>query len=165
MILATHAVAGAAAAKIFESNPLAAFIVAFLSHFILDAIPHWDYTLLSYKKSLDPLNGNMVWGKKFIIDLVRIFFDFWTGIFLSILFFKTQSNYQTSIIILGAFGGMLPDALQFAYWKLKTEPLKTLQKFHRFAHTKNEILKEKTTLGILTQLAIIALIILIFGKF
>ena len=161
MILVTHAIAGAAAAKLFSSNPIAAFIAAFLSHFVLDAIPHWNYKLLSREENpFDPLNGDMHWGKKFIIDIARISLDFAAGIVLSIVLFKSHSDYQTSIIILGAFAGMLPDALQFVYWKLKIEPFRTLQKFHRFAHTKHEI-ENHLVLGVISQTLIIAIIVII----
>ncbi len=161
MILMTHAIAGAAAARLFPSNPVAAFIAAFLSHFVLDAISHWNYKLLSHKKNpSDPLNGDMIFGKKFIIDISKIFLDFIAGIVLSIWLFNPQSDYQTSILILGALGGMLPDALQFAYWKLKIEPFRSLQKFHRWIHTKYEI-ENHLVLGVISQALIIAIIVVI----
>jgi hypothetical protein len=156
----THAIAGAAVAELFPSNPTAAFIAAFLSHFVMDAIPHWNYKLLSHKKNpSDPLNGDMVMGKKFIIDISKIFLDFSSGIILSLLLFKHQSDYQASILILGALGGMLPDALQFAYWKLKIEPFRSLQKLHRWVHTKHEIINHPI-FGVISQAAIIAIIVI-----
>ncbi len=159
MILMTHAIAGAAAARLFPSNPAAAFIAAFLSHFVLDAIPHWNYRLLSHENNpSDPLNGDMVFGKKFIIDISKIFIDFAAGIALSVWLFSPKSDYQASILILGALGGMLPDALQFVYWKLKIEPFRSLQKFHRWVHTKYEI-KNHLVLGVTSQILIIAIIV------
>ena len=47
MILSTHAVVGGALAGLFPSHPVAAFAVGFASHFVIDAIPHWDYPLRS----------------------------------------------------------------------------------------------------------------------
>lgn len=133
MTLTTHAIVGAAVAELFPSNPAAAFIAAFLSHLAIDAIPHWDYKLHSYRRDPnDPLNGDMVLGKDFWIDIAKISFDFFLGIFLSLILFShlDQPTQNSAIVILGAIGGMLPDACQFAYWKLRVEPFKILQKFH-----------------------------------
>jgi hypothetical protein len=42
MILSTHAIVGAAIASFLPSHPTIAFVLGFGSHFVLDAIPHWD---------------------------------------------------------------------------------------------------------------------------
>lgn len=164
MIFTTHAIAGAAVAKLFSTNPAAAFIAAFLSHFILDAIPHRDYNLLSRKiNPSDPLNGDMVWGKKFIIDILKISIDIAAGITLSLLFIKSQSTYQTSVIIFGAIGGILPDGLHFLYWKLKIEPLRSIQKVHGWFHFKDRFKNRPVFLGLVMQ-AIIAAVIIIASR-
>jgi hypothetical protein len=165
MILATHAIAGAAAAEIFPGNSSLAFVAAFLSHFILDAIPHWNYRLKSkVEDSSDPLDGKMIWGRKFIIDILKISLDFAAGIAFSILFFSKGADQNVAITILGALGGMLPDALQFAYWQLKVEPFKSLQKFHHWIHPKKER-QLSLAVGAPLQILIAAVIIFTAGLF
>jgi len=165
MILATHAIAGAAAAQLFPDNPWLAFIAAFASHFILDAIPHWNYQLKSKAKDpSDPLDGKMIWGKKFIVDILKISLDFAAGIALSILFFSKGADQNTAVTILGALGGTLPDALRFAYWQLKVEPFKFLQKFHYWIHPKKER-QLSLAVGIPLQVLIVAVIIVATGFF
>ncbi len=45
MTLGTHAVAGALIGAVASQNLAFAASAAFLSHFLLDTIPHWDYAL------------------------------------------------------------------------------------------------------------------------
>lgn len=42
MFEVAHALAGAAAGS-FAGGPVGAFVIGFISHGILDAVPHWDY--------------------------------------------------------------------------------------------------------------------------
>ena len=108
MTLTTHAIIGAAAAKIFSMNPLLAGIAAFASHFLIDAIPHWYYHPSSFTTDdADPLNDNMEIGKDFFFDLVFISLDALWGIFFSLLLFWPADPYQLSIIIGGAILGIL----------------------------------------------------------
>ena len=55
MTLATHAVVGAAAASLIPTHPFLGFIAGFVSHFAIDAIPHWEYSLASAKIDKDNL--------------------------------------------------------------------------------------------------------------
>ena len=165
MILATHAIAGVAAAEFFPSNPIVAFIAAFLGHFVLDAIPHWNYTIKSHEENPDdPLNGKVRFGKDLIVDLFKIFIDLSSGIALAFLFFSKGTYQNETIVLLGAFGGMLPDALQFAYWIFKIEPLKSLQKFHVWVHHKTER-RLSAIWGIPFQIVIVVTIIAAASKF
>src|SRR5437016_159257 len=47
LILSTHAVVGAAVATLMPDHPGLAFLSGVVSHFAIDAIPHWDYPLRS----------------------------------------------------------------------------------------------------------------------
>jgi hypothetical protein len=47
MVLTPHAVVGAAIASAFGLSPGASLLTGFLSHFLLDRFPHWDYELTS----------------------------------------------------------------------------------------------------------------------
>jgi hypothetical protein len=51
MTLTTHALLGAAAASLFPASPALAFAAGFASHFAADALPHWDYKILSKKEN------------------------------------------------------------------------------------------------------------------
>ena len=60
MTLTTHAVTGAVIAKLMAGNPLLGLFLAFCSHFILDAFPHWDYPLKSHNEDKkNPLDSTM----------------------------------------------------------------------------------------------------------
>lgn len=140
MVLSTHAVVGAAIASIFPANPLLGFALGFASHFALDAIPHWHYQVRSVlreegsKKGVDMAIGN----KYFLLDLLKIGMDGVLGVCVALLIFNPTQPMIFSGTLLGAIGGMLPDALQFAYWKWKHEPLVSLQRFHHFIHAKSD---------------------------
>jgi hypothetical protein len=58
---------------------------------------------------------------------------------------------------MGAVGAILPDPLQFAYTRFPYEPLRTLQRFHRWAHSKKKI--GSVFLGVSTQAAFVALVV------
>jgi hypothetical protein len=152
MTLTTHAVVGAGAASLFLGNPLLAFCAAFLSHFLIDAIPHWDYIPRSMRNnSEDPLKTDMTLGKDFILDLCVIGADALFGILLSLLFFGNSVGLVIAFI--GAVGGILPDPLQFVYWKIRKEPLISLQRFHLWIHAKTQI-KEAWHIGITFQISL-----------
>jgi hypothetical protein len=86
MILSTHAVVGAALAGLMPFHPVAAFVTGFASHFVIDAIPHWDYPLRSI--SLGPGARNDVrMSAARIRDLALIGFDGLAGLALA-----TQSS-------------------------------------------------------------------------
>ena len=72
MTLTTHAIFGAGLASLMPEHPVAAFIAGFASHFVLDAIPHWDYAILS--ESVDPN-----FGKKIIVDRTLILVGYFPG--------------------------------------------------------------------------------------
>ena len=159
MTLVTHAVVGTAVASIFPSHPVIAFLASFASHFISDAIPHWHYPVRSYSNdSVDPLNSDLLIGSHFFSDLLRIALDALTGLALS-LFVFSQLGIPVLIIMAGVIGSILPDPLQFLYWKWRHEPLTSLQRFHIWIHSKKDI-DHKHFSGILSQIAIISIAIL-----
>lgn len=160
MILTTHAITGAAIASIIPKHPILGFALGFMSHFILDSIPHWDYNLSSYTEDkINPLNNDIVISKKFIFDLFKIGLDLIIGFTFTFLFFGySHPNYFIFALAAGAVGGILPDALQFLYFKWRKEPLVSLQKFHTWVHSKIR-LNKRPFLGITTQIIIIFIII------
>lgn len=165
MTLASHAIAGAAVASFFPKNPVAAFVFGFLSHFVLDAVPHGHYTLRSRTHHPEnPLSEDMPWGKNLFFDLVKIGADFLLGLGLGIVLFQNPGMPVNWVIILGAIAGMAPDALQFVYWKIRREPLISLQKFHIWMHTKKNF-NAKPFIFAGVELSVIIFSVLLVGFF
>ena len=136
MILTTHAIVGGALASLFPAHPIVAIAAGFASHFAIDAIPHWDYPLQSI--SVAPGHSNRLkWEKPILQDAALISFDACVGLALAIGLFSAHAPIL--VIVLGAIAGMLPDPLQFAHSLRPREPLVTLQRFHRWIHTKRQL--------------------------
>lgn len=173
MIFTTHAIVGGAIASASGALPVGAFIAGMASHYLLDAIPHWDYSLSS-KKSDDKkngLSGDIHLNKKFIFDLIKISLDFFIGIFIAIWLFDPTVTASFSLSLLlsspvlwGALGGVCPDALQFLYFKVRREPLIMLQRFHHFMHSSIR-LNDRKILGPFLQLILIVAVVIVEGLF
>ena len=162
MILATHAVIGAAVASAFPQHPVVAFCFAFASHFVFDAIPHWHYPVASIHHDREnPMNNDMVIGTQFVGDLAKIACDALLGIAISLVAFGLLVHIPLPLILLGAVGGIVPDTLQFAYWKFRHEPIKSLQRLHVWVHAKTT-LDQRPFIGIASQVGI-ALLAIVAG--
>jgi hypothetical protein len=161
MTLTTHAVVGAAIASSMPNHLVFGFVLAFASHFVLDAIPHWDYRLSSHKTGgNDRMNDDMIMNKNFFIDLTKIGLDILCGTLLALLVFTLYNPHLFWIPLIGVFGAILPDALQFVYWKWRHQPLIALQRFHLWIHAKSDF-NDKPVAGIPFQIAVIVLVILV----
>ena len=134
MILTNHAITGAALASLVPNEPLIGFSVGFLSHFVLDAIPHWDYKLGSKKEDGNKMNDDLAINRKFIKDILKIGTDGMTGLLLAYFLFCFYMKVSVFAVLCGAIGAMTPDALQFVYMKWRYEPLISLQRFHIWIH-------------------------------
>lgn len=151
MVLSPHIIVGASLANLLTFNPLIAFFIGFISHFLLDAIPHWDYEIKFINNNEDKLKKELNLNKNFKIDLLKIGLDFLLGLIVLSFFIDGQNLY---ILLFGALGGIFPDLLQVLYYKFKVEPLKSLQKFHVvFIHS--DLFKFKIIPGILTQIFVV----------
>jgi hypothetical protein len=160
MILATHAIVGAAAGRLFN-NPWLSFFAGYLSHFALDAIPHSQYDLASRKYIKDNrLDDDILIDRRFIGDLVLIGLDCIGGFLLALFIFQGGFGYNASTLSLlsGAVGGVLPDFLQFVYFKIRHEPFIVLQKIHNWAHAKRDL---HGLVGVASQVTIVILAIII----
>jgi hypothetical protein len=116
MILFCHLLVGAAIAAKIQILPLA-IILAFLSHYVLDFIPHWEYSVNNIL--------SRQWRKsKF--DFLKVALDFGFGILLIFIFSKTSG-----IILAGAFLAVLPDGFTLLNLILPNRLLKIHDKFHR----------------------------------
>ena len=161
MVLSTHAIAGAGSAILLRNYPVLGLIIAFLSHFILDSIPHWHYKLLSREKSNSfPFGEKLNFGAKFIKDIFRTGIDFGIGFTLSLLVSQNFFPEYFLLMALGAFAGALPDLLQVIYYRFPNfAPLFYFQKFHEKVHAKRH-LDDEPIKGIFYQVAISAAVIL-----
>jgi len=166
MTLAAHTIVGASIANILPNHPVIGFVAGFTSHFLLDAIPHWDYSLLSSKEnSNNPMDRDMIINKYFIIDLLKIGIDISVGI-LAVLFLFSNSNIDFSWApFWGMIGAIMPDALQFVYFKWRHEPLKSLQRFHIWVHGKNHNLSNYHNLRISSQIIVVSFFVIISKLF
>lgn len=151
MTLTTHAIIGGTLAGALAPNPVVAVAVAFLSHFALDAIPHWDYQLQSNKN-----NGNsspivdLVMGRGLIVDLAKVGFDLILGLTLVYVLYHSYTNTTLIVILLGAVAAVCPDIIQAIYGKARLKSLGYIQSVHNFFHT-HQRLDGRPVLGILTQ--------------
>src|SRR6266404_3007206 len=155
MILSTHAIVGAAIASFLPSHPTIAFVLGFGSHFVLDAIPHWDYPISS--ASVNPkIGASVTFDRALLRDVVVIGSDGLLGILGALLLFASSDGLWS--ILLGAFGAMLPDPLHTIHARFPHEPLRSLQRFHRWIHTDKRI-KSVSLWAVGSQIALVAIIV------
>src|SRR3984885_11655680 len=120
LTLTTHAIVGAAIACVLPAHPCLVIGAAFASHFLLDAIPHWDYPLRS--DSVNPnVAGAMKYDRALLADMVMIGTDGLLGIALALFLLATPGD--SFLVLCAASAAILPDALQFAYIRFPHEPL------------------------------------------
>ncbi|OJI09182.1 MAG: hypothetical protein COV08_02005 [Candidatus Vogelbacteria bacterium CG10_big_fil_rev_8_21_14_0_10_49_38] len=140
MVLTSHAVFGAALAVAGRLHPVGAFVAGFGSHFLLDALPHWEYELRSFRRDrVNPLNNDLVLDRAFLNDLAKIGLDAGLGLALVWFFFVFGAGSSPGSVLAGALGGILPDGLSFVYMKTRSRSILVLQKFHILIHTEKII--------------------------
>ena len=123
MILTPHFLTGAAI--INKTNPFLGIILSFLSHYLLDAIPHSEYSIKNIK--------NRKWKKSFF-DFLKIFFDLFLGIL--IIFIITKKIFLS---LIGGFFAIFPDILTFFYILFpQNKILKYHYNFHKKVHFFNK---------------------------
>lgn len=116
MILLAHLLFGAAIGQKI-SNPILAIILAFLSHYFLDFLPHTEYLIENIK--------NKQW-RKAAPDILRVILDFLLGSLIIFIFSKNQT-----IIYICAFFAILPDGFTILSYFLPNKILKIHDKLHR----------------------------------
>ncbi len=119
MIAICHLLTGAVIATKIENIALVC-IFAFLSNYLLDFIPHIDYTATN------------IYGKKWrqsFSDILKITIDLSLAFFLILIF----SNNQP-IIFVGAFFAVLSDSFTFLSLIFPNGWLKIHDNFHRKVH-------------------------------
>lgn len=153
MILSTHAIVGGAIASLFSSHPVLVALAGFASHYAIDAIPHWDYPLRSISRGKRADNRRLKIDAALVRDLVLIGFDACAGLALAALLFATPTTAW--VIALGAIAAMLPDPLRFLHSVYPREPLRSLQRFHSWMHSKRRL---AWRIGMISQAAFAAVV-------
>jgi hypothetical protein len=150
MILTPHILVGAAIGSKF-SWP-AVFFIGFLSHYLLDALPHYEYDISDIKYKKIQLN------KAFFITLLKLTGDFCLGLLIVLLFIFNNPHFFMAAW--GVFSSLLPDGLLFLYWNF---PNNRLLKFFANPHRASHYLKNKSPvwLGLIIEI-IVSLAALIF---
>src|SRR3989344_4658712 len=161
MVLSTHAVAGVALARLFPQNPVLGFGAAFVSHFVLDMIPHWDYRLASLEAGASgrKIDKEFKINPAFVADLMKIGADILIGLIVAFLVFYPASKLDLLVLFLGVSGAILPDFLQFVFYKFRPFWLKPLQHFHIWIHARRDF-NNHPLLGIVMQILLAAIFIL-----
>ena len=141
MILTPHAIVGAALANMFPNDPALGFGLAFASHYLLDLVPHTDYDISNFADSDTKTVKSIFKNAGAALHFLFIFADFIAAIFLCFLIF-VRNDRTLLLTFIGIVGGLLPDFLQFLYYKFKKQPWiffqKVHDKFHYFIKIKSE---------------------------
>ena len=119
MILTCHLLVGAAITSKIKFLPLA-FLLAFLSHYFLDFIPHWEYSLENIKERR--------WKNSFS-DFLKLALDSSLGIFLIFIFSKNRP-----LAVVGGFFAILADGPTFINLIFPNKLLKIFENFHQKIH-------------------------------
>ena len=101
MIILAHSLVGAAVATKTESLPVA-FLLGFVSHFVLDAIPHFDPGTI-----VNPFGKKNVSWPKWVYGFILL--DFLTTI-LVFYFLKNRPGFE--FMIAAAVGAVLVDVIE-----------------------------------------------------
>ncbi len=125
MTLTTHAFVGAALATL-TTNPVGAFLLGVGSHFVIDAIPHGHYPLISFLRSDDPLKP---YSRR---ALVAIACDFAFAFLLPVFFFNSIVSLPT--LLLAILGAILPDLLLGLDTYFSSRWSHAFMRFHERAH-------------------------------
>lgn len=133
MIITPHAIVGATVSNIFQGDLVVAFILAFLSHYILDMMPHTDYDINGFMDNETKTVRSIFSDLKAATHLIFIFIDFIVATILCILFF-VRNESTLYITLIGVFGALLPDFFQFMFYKFKNQPWIFFQKIHDKTH-------------------------------
>jgi len=133
MLLAPHILVGAAVA-VSTPEPILGLVFAFLSHFILDRIPHWEY-------SVEPLRNISAKGLLYVAPILRrVALDITAGVVMLVIAVAiSPDDIPFTAWALGGFLGILPDGLSFllftkkngGYWSII---LKMFYVFHQKVH-------------------------------
>jgi len=169
MTLTTHTIIGASVAQFFPQNPVIGLVAAIASHYVVDTIPHFNLgdCLKSLKREESGRKHSLtgfVFGWRLILDGFIVSADLFLGFMLALLFWHNSAGLL--ILLVGAFGGALPDLFQILYglWR-NNKTLAVLQKIHDFMHSPRRLDVKTIPFGILTEVAVITFTIIVCKLF
>lgn len=146
MIITHHMLVGAVVGA-HSSHLWSAFILGLFSHYLLDALPHWDY--LRKVKISNPDH------------LKKVGLDFILGGLL--VLFLTWSSPQKLFILVALMAALLPDCLEAFYNNFNIRWLRPLSQIHHKIHFQKR-LSFWPGLPLMFIVSFLALLILIFDK-
>lgn len=150
MVLTTHGLVGGAIAALLPGAPALAVPAALASHYLLDALPHWDYPMPSLENP----------GASRSRDVLKVIADGLSGLVLPLIIFGDFAFWP--LVLVAAAVAMFPDFLQFVYYVTRLPALAPTQNFHEWIHTPYKF-KRRPLLGISLQLVfILAVIALVY---
>ncbi len=155
MTLTTHSIIAAAVTKpISHIHPLLIFVVAVATHYLSDAIPHWDYKITSIENIENREHRHFGTNRNAILhDIKNFAIDGFLGLAIVAVIARPETMQQWLWVLASVVGGCLPDFLQGLYlFKLKF--LRKPQQFHDIFHT-NIRLGPYALIGIPFQLVIV----------
>jgi len=145
MGITPHMLVGAAIGS-QSPNLWAVFSLGFISHFMLDLLPHWDY--LNAIKIDKPSH------------LVKIFLDAVLGSLLVLILILIYPQ-NILMIMTGLVAVLLPDVLQFLYNTFRFKILQPFSLIHHRIHYAQKISFWKGAPAVIV-VSIVALFVLIF---
>ncbi len=125
MTLTTHAIVGAAIGTL-TANPIGGFLLGVGSHFVLDAIPHGHYPLISFLRSDDPRRPYS--GRA----LIAIVIDGVLAFTLAASIFYRFAPLPA--LLCAIVGAVLPDLLLGIQTYFPSRVAATLESFHHWFH-------------------------------
>lgn len=144
MILTSHMLVGAALGAHLP-NIWTAFGLGLVSHYLLDAIAHWDY--LSYVNIKNAVHRQKISIDLAILIITTLILVWWLG--------------PKTIILAGILGALLPDGFELLYKNFGFKWLKPLSNFHLMIHNNQRLsLSEGLPSLILVSLAAIFVLFL-----
>ncbi|MDP3003890.1 MAG: hypothetical protein Q8N43_00015 [Candidatus Azambacteria bacterium] len=166
MILASHIIiSGLLGSK--TQNYFLAAAIGLVSHYILDAIPHWNsYLSPEFKIKAEAEDGKFIKEKFFWKEMGKIVIDILVGLGLLFIFLKNLSYLNIAAVFISVFFGILPDPLQLFYLMTKWRFIKWNFDFQEFVHHSiHSKIDQKFWPGIITQTIAVALVFLVLRKF
>jgi len=151
MLLSVHATVGAIIGQ-NVSTAILAFVLAFISHFVLDIFPHGDEALVkAYRGNFK--NRGMIY---------LIIFDVATTAILIPLLFLTQKVNFMPTVIWGIIGGVIPDFFVGIY-EITHKHFRRTHKLHAWLHNiLGHQIGGRTKLNMSLKFGILIQIILIY---
>lgn len=152
MNLLVHTTAGVIVAQ-YTRNPLLGFLYGFLSHLILDMIPHGDS--LMYKRYKNKELSVKKAAAKTVLDAIA-------SIILAVIFFNINLPSSDWVLSMAIIGAVIPDVLIGLYELWEPRAPKILKTIHKWHFKNHDLIAKKFDLslkhGLLLQVIIFLLL-------